>query len=243
MSAFDSVKTYGLFKGAANKKLIGEMLSAGTEILLFPHVETSAADLSAEVQETLRNVLNFDWIIVPDVFAAEYFLLALENIGFDFYELDAVRICAVGESVSDRLRYSQVHADVITNTTEAAEAVSAIKNYEPDFPALKALVLRSELIAPKIVSLIKDDNIRFTQLPVYQTNIAPDAPLAKLKSLLKGGAIDEFIFTKPSEIAEFAILFHPEKPADLLADAIASAPDYSTLQSLREFSLQKTRMR
>ncbi|MGI8494475.1 MAG: uroporphyrinogen-III synthase [Pyrinomonadaceae bacterium] len=239
MPAFDSGKTYGLFDASANKKLIGEIASAGAEILLFPRLETSAVDLEAEARESLQNVLTFDWIIVPDVFAAEYFLLALEKIGFDFFELDAVRVCAFGESVSDRLRYSQVHADVITNTRDAAEAAAAIKNYEPDFALLKVLVLRSESIEPEIVSSLSADNINFTELIVYQTNIKPDTPLAKLKSLLKGGAVDEFIFSNPSEIAEFAILFYPEKPSGLLTDSIASAPDYSTLQSLRENNINK----
>lgn len=243
MPVYESAKTYGLFGGNSNRKLIAEVESSGAEVLLFPHTRISAAEFSAEDAETIETVLNFDWIIVPDVFAAEYFLLALENAGIDFYELDAVRICAFGESVSDRLRYSQVHADVITKTVEAADAVTSIKDYEPDFASLKTLVLHSEAVETQLSTFLSKEEINFTELKVYESDFESNALLTKLKSLLKGGAVDEFLFCSPTEIAEFAVLFVSETPSGLLFDALASAPDYSTFQSLREFSLKQIRMR
>ncbi len=115
MSDSTPPKTYALFANNAIQKIIARLENQSVNIILFPNIEISEILLDEKAEGILKNLNRFDWIIFPDIFAVDFFLRALENLRIDFFELDAVRVCAFGETVADRLRFSLVHADVILN--------------------------------------------------------------------------------------------------------------------------------
>src|SRR5215203_2909785 len=121
MAELEIKKTYGLFENALNKKLISVLKQQGEDVLVFPSIKAERLDLTAESVTHLKNLTGFDWIILTDTFAADYFIEVLGELEIDFYELDNVTICALGEAVADRLRFVQVHADVIPSKTNAEE--------------------------------------------------------------------------------------------------------------------------
>lgn len=238
MSVLQAGKTYGLFAGAANKKILRELEKIGAEVILFPAVEIEAIEINPETERLLKNITEFDWIVFTDVFAADFFLLALEKFDIDFFELDSLRICAFGETVADRLRFAQVHSDVISNSVNALEVFQALKSYESAFASAKFLIPKADKLNPEIADYLTETGARVTRLPVYQTHAAEEsARLPKLKALLKGGAIDEFLFGSPNDAANLAILFRQENLSNLFAGTTVSAIDSSTAQSLREFGI------
>lgn len=237
MSVLQSEKTYGLFANPANKKIIGELGKIGAGIILFPTVETVETEINPHAENLLKNLSAFDWVVFPHIFAVDFFLLALERLEIDFFELDELRICAFGETVADRLRFVQVHSDVISNNVNAQDAFQALKSYEPDFETVKILIPKEESLNLDIADYLSETGAGITELPLYQARRSEPSRLPKLEALLKGGAIDEFIFSSPVDAANLAILFHPVNLKDLLAGTTVSAIDSTTAQSLREFGI------
>lgn len=243
MSDLPNARTFALFARSANKKIILEIEESGDNLILFPNVETQIAEFNSEGENTLKNLSDFDWIVFPDVFAAEYFLQALGKFEVDFFELDALRIAAFGESVSDRLRFSQIHADVISNSVETFEVIQAVENYEIDLTSKRFIIPKEISCQLEIANSLTERGVAVWEFPVYQFEISETASITKLKTLLKGGAVDEIIFCSPAEILEFSFIFPSEKPADLLREIQITATDSATFQSLREFGLNKIKMR
>ena len=239
MSKFSNQKTYALFSNLANTKIISELQKIGAETILFPTVEPEP--LSTEKTEIILTNLNeFDWLIFPDIYTVEFFLQKLKEYIVELFELDVLQVCAYGESVADRLRYSQLHADIITNSIKNAEVFQSLKDFifdENEFANLRFLVLKEENTKIEIVEELQKLKSEVVELPIYQTKPLETSKLTKLKTLLKGGAIDEFIFTSPSDVINLAHLFQTENLAEALSDVELSAVDNATKQALQEFRL------
>lgn len=238
METFTYSKTYGLFTTAANRKIIKDLETRGAKVFQFPPCEIESIK-NAEVITFIQNSLaEFDWIIFADVFAVDYFLEILETCKIDFFELDEKRIVAFGEAVSDRLRFSQIHADVIPNSIETDDIFSAILDYlQVD------QIAQANFLLPKFVGFETDlkDKLReaganLAELEIYQ--IESNKEFAKLKALLTGGAIDEFIFNAPEDVFFLRRYFSLEKLSEILLDIQVSARNEITRQTLRENNLR-----
>lgn len=228
-------KTYALFATPFNNKIIADLSSQNIETVIFPTITTDEVEDSASV---LANLAEFDWLVFPDVYAVEYFVNELEKNGVDLFELDALRVLAFGEAVSDRLRFAQLHADVIPSTIRTSDILQSLKDYVfEDFSELKFLVLQEQNAKLEIISELHKLNSTVTKLPIYSANIADETQIPKLKALLKGGAIDEFIFSTHLDVLNLAQIFQAENLADILEGMTLTPTDGLTLQSLKEFRL------
>lgn len=231
--------TFAVFDNAANKKLWEEIEKRGAKIFRFPVIEPAKPQSAEASASVIRNLDQFDWIIFTDVLAVDFFLQYLEENGVDFFELDERRVCALGEAVADRLRFAQLHADVIPNRIDAAEVASALKIYTGDseFDRLKFLVVKESLLAGDIRNELAQTKAEITELPVYQIKFAVPDEIVKLKTLLKGGAIDEFILSAPTDFIALQHIFGEEPLPALFAEIKVSAVDGAALQSIREHGL------
>lgn len=239
MTSFQAERTYALLASSAANKHICDAEKIGAKVILFPVVETESIAATSQTNNLLKNLSSFDWVVFTSIFAVDYFLQALENLEIDFYELDALRVCAYGETIADRLRFSQIHSDVISNDATTENVFHALKNYEADFESLRFLIPKDKNMTIGISSLLTDSGAKVTEFPLYCVQIRESAQLPKLKALLKGGAIDEFIFSSPADAAGLAILFETENLSDLLGETMVTAIDSATRQSLIEFGINR----
>ncbi|MBX7170130.1 MAG: uroporphyrinogen-III synthase [Pyrinomonadaceae bacterium] len=235
MQNFSAEKTYALFANPFNKKTISDLAEKNVETVIFPGIMTEEIEFEATIIESLS---NFDWLVFTDVYTVEYFVNALEKKGIELFELDALRVLAFGESVADRLRFSQLHADVIPSTVKTSDVLQSLQDYIfEDFSELKFLILKEEKSQPEIAEELKRLNSTVTELGIYFAKVEDENEIPKLKALLKGGAIDEFIFSTHFDVLNLAQMFQAENLKDILDDVTLTAIDNLTLQSLKEFRL------
>lgn len=239
MLKFSADKTYALFLNPANRKIVSELEVICAKVILFPVIETREI-LNGETDKLSPVLAEFDWLIFTDIYTVEFFLQKLQEDAFDFFELDEMRVCAYGESVADRLRFAQLHADIIPNSIKTSEILQTIKDYfidETEFKVAKFLILREKNTVAQIADELKNLGATVSELPIYEIIAEKESETAKLKTLLKGGAIDEFIFTSPFDVINLAHLFPNDNLADVLAETALYAADNATAQSIQEFRL------
>lgn len=237
MNGFAADKTYGLYADGANKKISRRIEAVGARVISLPAVSFEEIELDEAARNAFDNLFDFDWIVLESVFAADYFLTALERRAIDFHELDALRVCAFGESIADRLRFAQMHADVISSRIDANEVFEALKNYETDLANRKILIPTECGSRAKIAGYLSAANSIVCEVPLYRTRVEEPEKAAKFKALLTGGAIDEFVFAAPGEVYEFARWLEAEELASFVGESAVSAIDQATAQALREFGL------
>lgn len=239
MKNFIAGRTYALFQNPLNRKLIGELEAIGARIVLLPSVGTGKVSDTAN-DDLTATLKNFDWLIFTDIYTVEFFLQELEEQAFDLFELDEIRVCAYGESVADRLRFAQLHADIIPNNIKTPEVLQTVKNYFIDADELshaKFLIFKEKDSVAEISGALQSLGAVVAEISIYETTTEKQTEIAKLKSLLVGGAIDEFIFTSPFDVINLAHLFPNENLELVLADVDLHADDAQSRQSLAEFRL------
>lgn len=239
MSNTAADKTYALFPNNNNRKIVSKLEESGAQVIEFPAIEARIIT-EIDTDDLIDNLSKFDWIIFPDVLTVDFFLEILEENAVDFFDLDEIRICALGEMISDRLRFVQVHADVIPNAVETETVLSALENYigVREFSKLKFLLLNKINTESEIKSELIKTGAQVFEVPLYQTSFSNEDEIPKLKALLKGGAIDEFIFTAPTDFIALQIIFKDEPLSEIFKEMKISAFDGQIYQTLREHNLK-----
>lgn len=239
MSNLEIKKTYGLIAAPLNKKLISELKQSGEDVLVFPAVKTAKLEISGEAIKFIKNPSDFDWIIFTDIFAADHFIEALRKEETDFFELDNLMVCALGEAVSDRLRFIQVHADVIPANNSNEAVFSEISQFVGgEFENLRFLVLREHLKKHSFVEILQRAKAYVVELPVYRAEFGTETEQIKLKTLLKGGAVDEFVFSSPEDVLAIKFLFPENDLPEILNGVKISAVNENAFHSLQENGLR-----
>jgi len=239
MSDSTERKTYGIFANSANRKIIGELENLDFNVKLFPPIETEKVALNETSKEKLKNLKNFDWLIFPDVLAVDYFLEILEENHSDLFELDELRVCAAGEAVADRLRFSSVHSDVIPESIQTESVFAPVANYigVNSTADLRFLLPREISMQTNLPERLNAVGAVVCEMPIYQIRSFPNLEITKLKTLLKGGAIDEFIFASPIDFIALKYWFGNEEISAVMADTKISAIDGVMYQYARENNL------
>lgn len=239
MSDLEIKKTYGLFDNQFNKKLISELERNGEDVLVFPSIQAIRQNLTESGSAHLKNLSAFDWLILTDVPAADFFIEYLGELEIDFFELDNLTVCAVGEAVADRLRFVQVHADVIPSKTADEIVFSAISNYAAfDLSGMKFLVVREKSSAFPFAELLEQENVSLVQLTVYEAVFLDEAATTRLKTLLTGGAVDEFVFSSPEDLLSLKFLLPGADLTATLNDTRISATSEIVYQTLQEYDFR-----
>lgn len=236
-------KTYALVSTALNKRISAKLQTAGANLILFPAANIEKVDLSEDENALLNESANFDWLIFHDVLAVDYFLLLLEENETDVFELDAARVCALGEAVADRLRFVQLHSDVIPNLIETDAIFTALSGYigADEIGGASFLSIKRQSAENKIERIenrLRQAGATVRQLEIYRAEIVELSANARLKALLKGGAIDEFVFSAPEDLIALEAVFSGDALPPILLQIKISAVDNVIFQTLKEYGLK-----
>ena len=233
-------ETVGIFKSGKNKKVIELLKKQNKNVVEFPLLKNEAV-LFEKVQETvLENIREFDWLVFTDIFSVGYFLDELEKTGFELFELDNFRICACGEAVADKLRFVQIHSDVIPHERSAEKIIAAISEYifdDSEFLNSNILIIKAENKYFEISELLIERQIKNVEMEVYRVLPGNGLEHAKLNVLLSGGAIDRFIFTSAEDVESLINISEKLILTDILSGIEIEATDEITLQTLSENNL------
>lgn len=199
-------KTIGIINYAANRKVIENLRAKGYKVILLPALKIYKIQNNSEINEIIAKLLGFDWLIFTDIFAVDFFVEILLEKDFDLFELDNLRICAYGEIVADRLRFSQIHADVIPRKLSSELLLKDIKNYiasDNVIDDLSFLVIKEEEAEITLTQKLKSITRNVSEISVYNAKTDTYENLPKLKTLINCGAFDEIMFFSAEDLMSF----------------------------------------
>lgn len=235
MSEIVNKKTFGLVGSPQNKKLIADLKTTGEEVLVFPPLNPVKNPLTEPQKALFQNLSGFDWIIFTDVYAADFFIEAMAETETDFFELDRLTVAALGEAVADRLRFVQAHTDVIPSNLSDKAVFSAISEYAGgDLQNLRFLVVCEESAGLQLTENLRLRGAKVEKLSIYRARIDDQTDNSKLKTLLRGGAVDEFVFSSAEDLIGLRFFGSGEDLETILLDTKISTTTEIAFQTLRE---------
>lgn len=232
--------TYALFLTPINKQIISQLQTQEKKVFFIPGIETEKLGLDEFAENAVKTSVNFDWIIFTDIFTVDYFIEFLREFEIDPFDLDSVRICAFGEVVSDRLRFSEIHADIIPSSIETESVFKSINNYlaGEDFSKLKFLIFKEFTNQIDLTEKIKTANSEVSEISLYKILERDKPETAKIKALITGGAIDEIIFSDPADLVAFKRIFPNADSQNIFSGIRFSAANEVMFQMLGEYGFR-----
>jgi uroporphyrinogen-III synthase len=103
---------------------------------------------------------------------------------------------------------------------------------------LKILFPKESFNENPLTKKLQAFGVEVLELPIYKVQIEKNLEITKLKTLLEAGAIDEFIFTAPTDFVALKQYFETEKVNDIFKEVKVSAADAVNFQAAREHKLE-----
>lgn len=214
--------------------------SYGAKVLSCPTIEIVPPDNYEQLDEAIDNLYGYDWIIFTSVNGVEHFLERFESSGHDTTELYDLRVCAVGEATSVRLRDSDIHVDVVPRTYTAEGVFIALSDYLGGIEQLNRLnflMPRAAAARDYLPNALQSAGARVDDIPVYQTIAHKSPEFAKVKALIQGGGVDCITFTSSSTVSNFAQLFETNDLSKILEGVKVACIGEITSTTAAEFGL------
>lgn len=221
-------------------ELATELERCGARVLTWPRLDVRHLENQAALDEAIDNLFGYDWLIFRNIHAVDFFLHRFRDLGGDISELDALRVCAIGETTRALLENSQVHVDVIPDRLSSAAALSAIAGYaggRDSLGGLNFLIPRAAIATDSLARSLEELGARVDEVTTYLT-CSPDNPdLAQIKGLLKGGGIDCIAFASSPDLRDFAAVFDTIDIEGLVDGVAVACMDENTAQLAAKFGV------
>jgi uroporphyrinogen III methyltransferase/synthase len=218
-----------------------ELERLGARVILFPTIEIVAPDSYADLDTAIKNLSEYDWLVLMSANATEHFLQRLQASNVETFELDHLRLCAIGEATAERLRQAQIHIDLIPTDSRAENVFTALSEYlggEAALENLRFLLPRSSIGRDYLPIKLRGVNAIVDAPIAYQTVLPRNAETGKLKALLQGGAIDCITFTSPSTFKNFVNLLSDFDLAKIFKSVVIACLGKTTAQTVYEYGFQ-----
>src|ERR1700738_3250258 len=111
------------------RELTTKLEQQGARVLTWPKLDPGKPELHAAVDEAIENLFGYDWLVLRNVSAADFWLRRFQELEHDISEMDSLRVCAIGEATIARLQESEVHIDVFPDRLSSEATFSAIETY------------------------------------------------------------------------------------------------------------------
>ena len=230
-----------LSPSVADRELAISLERSGARVWAWPELAIDDPDNDASLSEAINNIFGYDWLILKNAYAADYFLRRF-MAEHQPEELEALRVLTIGPEAAERASELHVHVDIALDRFSNAKLFSEIDSYCDNLQSLSRLnflVPGASVSREPFEQQLEDAGARVDSVTTYCT-CSDGAKLTELRTLLIGGAIDCVAFTDLSAISEFAALFDTDDLARLLAGVTIACRDDVTNGAANEFGLTET---
>ncbi|MFN2576821.1 MAG: uroporphyrinogen-III synthase [Pyrinomonadaceae bacterium] len=196
---------------------------------------------NSQLIETINNLFGYDWLILKNERAADYFLRSFLK-DHQPEELAELRVLTLGAEAVEKAAHFRVHVDITLDRFANAKIFSEIESYchnRKSLARLNFLVPSASVSREHFEQQLEDAGARTDAVRAYQTCSA-DSRLVRLKTLLAGGGIDCIVFTRPAAISESAELLDTDDLPRLFSGLTIACRDEATHAVAIEFGLSQS---
>lgn len=211
----------------------------GARIVTWPELRLGPLESFEPLDEAIENLFGYDWMILKNVSAAEFFLQRFRDLNRNLETLDDLRICVISDAAAERLHESHVHVDLQLDRFANEGVFTAIAKHlgGNDFiSGLNILVPCANSAHEVFEEQLASQGARVDVVAAYRTTVETQL-LAQVKGLLVGGGIDWVLFNQPLSIEELVQVFDTDDLPGLLAGASVACLDQETKRVATEFGL------
>jgi uroporphyrinogen-III synthase len=191
-------RTVVVTRGAGGDDALGTRLrELGAEVLEFPAIALAPAEDLGPLDDALRGLRRFDWVVFASANAVEQAVARLDMLGLQRGLLADRRLACVGPATGARLEALVRAPDLMPSVaTGAALAVSLARHVR----GKAVLVPRAAEGRPELGDGLRAAGAEVVAPVAYRTVMAAPGSLSALGALLAAGRVDAVTFASPSAV-------------------------------------------
>jgi len=213
---------------------------SGRRVFMWPELDVAELNNYLSLDESIDHLFGYDWLILKNERAAEFFLRRLIGVKHHTASLDEVHVLAIGEATVAKLVDAQVHVDISLDRHTNNSLVASLHSYvggEESLASLNLLFPSANITHEAFEAELSERGARVDCVAAYRTT-ADARRMAELNALLAGGGIDAVIFHNPPSVEEFAQVFDTDDLPRILRGVSIICDDEAAQATAGEFGLK-----
>lgn len=227
-----------LLAPSAPIELVDALVKQGIDVTRWPPSHIGRPGSFHSLDEAAENLFGYDWVVFVSDTAVISFLDRFLELEHDISEMDAVRVCAIGESTLAALDNARVHVDVVAQQFGAKQVVEDIAAYvdsQGELDRQNFLIPQAMIGRAYLKRALEDAGARADVIAAYETVPRENAlRLMTLQTILSAAGIDCVIFDQPEEVKGFARVFDTLDLSPLLTGTAVACNDKLTAEAAKQ---------
>jgi uroporphyrinogen-III synthase len=218
-------------------KLSVKLRAVGATVIEIPSIEIRPPRSYQALDRALRNVTNYDWLILTSVNGVEALFRRLSKLRKKPKDLAKLKICAIGPATAEAIAQRGLNVDVIPEKYVAESVVDALASR---VKGKHVLLVRATVARDVIPRELRAAGASVEVVEAYETVVSA-ASRARLGAVLKSARLrpDAITFTSSSTAKNFVELLRGRDSSTKLLDGVVLASiGPVTSATLRELGLR-----
>ncbi len=215
-------------------RLVALLAAAGARCLEVPTLEIGPPDDFAPLDEALKRLAQFHWVVFTSANGVAAFMERLFGRGKDVRALGQAKIAAIGPATAEALTRWGLKADVLPGAFKAEVLLAALSPLVA--PGSRILLARAQIAREVLPEGLLRLGAEVQVAPVYKTRMPPEIP-PEADAALRSGKVDVLTFTSSATVHNFARLLGRERLQALVGKATVAAIGPITSATLKEYGI------
>src|SRR5262245_17669803 len=193
--------------------LAQRMESVGGEVIEFSTIEIKPPASYEPLDEAIKRITSYDWLIFTSVNGVEQFLNRFEKLGKTIADLAGMEVSAIGPETAKKLTTANIRLSLVPKLYQAEGILEALLSQ--NVFGKRVLIPRATKARDILPEALRQRGARVDVVEAYQT-VLPQADVAALCKLLRDGKSDVSTFTSTSTATKFAAMLQDQEQPQML---------------------------
>ena len=216
-----------------SRDLIGRLENMGAIVLLFPAVSFSEPTDTADLDQAIRSLGNFDWILFTSANAARFFAGHCRKAGVDPGRRGNCLCAAVGPATAGAMAAEGFSVDHVAQEFHGTELA---RDLSMSIAGKKILLPRSDRARPDLPNMLRAGGAEVTEVVAYHTGGAGSIDPGVMRAM-REAQVDVISFFSPSSVENMRAELGEEVVSRLGKKAALAAVGPVTSAALRDAGL------
>ena len=209
--------------------------SLGGEVVEFPTIEIKPPASYESLDEAIKQITSYDWLIFTSVNGVEQFLSRFEKLGKNIANLAGIEVGAIGPETAKRLTAAQIRLSLVPKQYQAEGILEELLS--KNLFGKRVLIPRAAKARDILPETLRQRGARVELVEAYQT-VPPQTDVAAVHKLLRDGKIDVITFTSFSTATNFAAMLHDHDLPRLLSRMVIACIGPITKKTVEDLGMR-----
>lgn len=187
-----------------------QLYNLGATVIPFPTLEVLDPSSWAPMDEAIRKIDQYDWVIFTSTNSVKHFFIRYFRIHSDIRELKGIKIATIGPATAKAVRAFNISVDTLPMDYRAEGLVESLRGKV--IKGTRVLIPRAKVAREVLPIQLHQQGAQVEVVDAYQTRI-PKSSNSGWHQILEQQPPHMVVFTSSSTVSNLATIVHPRSLA------------------------------